>query len=226
MDWRERIKQWKLFSPFLYFPNLITSQHLLPLFFLTQQNPFGAEWQLNALQAQQMVFCFGIGNALNLNQIITAAYRNKGNCILRSLAKILHWSLAHWFISFERWQTILSRRIPVLYWTATECQKKKRKSPVQMHLGFLQPRHDWVLNAALPGWSLFKCSLAELEPILKSWAVVLPVAWKPPPSLRRFQPNHSHRQPLFHIQNVIPGFWFVFLFACFCLVFKMKRHKV
>lgn len=52
MDWRERIKQWKVFFPFIYFPSPITSQQLLPLFMLTQQNPFGAVWQLNTLQTQ------------------------------------------------------------------------------------------------------------------------------------------------------------------------------
>lgn len=73
---------------------------------------------------------------------------------------------------------------------------------------------EFSMQPLLAG-AYFKCSLAELEPILKSRAVALPVAWKPPPSLRHSQPHHHHRQPLFIIfpfQNVIPGFW------CICLL--------
>lgn len=56
------------------------------------------------LQAQQMVFCFGISSVLDLNQIIIAADRNTGKlCISRSLTKIFHCNLARWFHSCERW---------------------------------------------------------------------------------------------------------------------------
>lgn len=56
---------------------------------------------------------------------------------------------------------------------------------------------------------------------------MLPVAWKPPPSLGLSQPNHSHRQPLFisHPKRH-PGLSGLgVLFAWFCLLFTMERHK-